>query len=202
MTSQAQTSRRARANARLMARPKPCAAPVTMTVLPLKSSHARSVGVVAASSVQRLERLRALAALDVVDQLDEPRGERRRARRPRAPSVDDDAELRVDFRRPLSHREIAPDAAVCLRRRRLWATSASSERVGGAGAARSAGRPSDRSRRMPPASRRAPSRPRESLAPARCRGRDTAGSRARRRSTRSVSAVANSIAPYASLPHR
>ena len=50
---------------------EPCAAPVTMTVLPLNSNavirgHCRQ-------RVERLERLLAHAALDVVDELDEPR---------------------------------------------------------------------------------------------------------------------------------
>ena len=65
--------------------------------------------------VQRLERLRAGAALDVMDQLDEARGQRRRhAGFPR--ELHHDAELRIDFGRPLAHGEVAPDAAVRLGR--------------------------------------------------------------------------------------
>ena len=63
-----------------MARPKPCAAPVTIAVWPEKStvhdvwSRASS----GAQGVERRERLGPDPALDLVDQLDQPGGERRR----------------------------------------------------------------------------------------------------------------------------
>ena len=103
------------ANARLMARPNPCAAPVTMTVLPVKVEvhgwSARAGG--RRERVERLERLRPRAALDLVDQLDQPRGERRGDAGLGA-ERHHDAELGVHLGGPLAHREIAPDAAVRL----------------------------------------------------------------------------------------
>ena len=109
--------RHARRTPRLMARPNPCAAPVTMAVLPLKSrfmgwSRRRRGG---GQRVECVERLRPRAALDLVNQRHEARGERRR-HAGLGPERDDDAELRVDFGGPLPHGEIAPDAAVRLGR--------------------------------------------------------------------------------------
>src|SRR5512146_3441362 len=113
-TSQAHTRAPRCVKARLMARPMPCAAPVTMTVLASKVRFIRGRDSLSRRErLQCLERLRPLAVLDVVNQLDQTRQERRGYVR-FAAERDDDAELRIDFRAPFSHREVAPDATVRL----------------------------------------------------------------------------------------
>src|SRR5512143_142127 len=114
--SQAQTLAPRWANARLMARPKPCAAPVTMAVLPSNAMFIRhGGGARRGEQVQRVERLRADAVLDVVNELDQALCERRR-HAGLAPEGRDDSELRVDFRAPLADGQIAPDSAMRLGR--------------------------------------------------------------------------------------
>ena len=156
ITSQAQTCAPRSANARLMARPKPCAAPVTMTVLPVKVMFmdAPCVRAVAASVIECVERLRPLAALDLVNQLDQPRGERRRHA-----GLGAERDRRCRVAHPLRWAACAPRDRARRRcatlptgdcARRAHRASAPPHR-----AARSGGTPTDRSRRRPPGGRRA-----------------------------------------------
>src|SRR5690349_11623956 len=65
--------------------------------------------------LERIKRLRADAPLDVVHELDEPLREwRRHANLTR--EGHDDAKLRIDLRRTLADRQVAPDPAVRFRR--------------------------------------------------------------------------------------
>ena len=172
-TSQAHTTAPRPANARLMARPKPCAAPVTMAVLPLKSRFMRrpSGTVHASAAGQRLEvveRQRTLAALDLVNQRHQARGERRRhagRRRPASPRC-------RAARRPRSAACAPPGRARC--RCASWPTGGCARPARRATRrprppAPSADRPRDRSRRTPRAAPTGRRRRRGSRAPARCR---------------------------------
>ena len=63
--------------------------------------------------IERFERLFALALLDFVNECDKSRSDGRRHTGLRAKRYHD-SQLRIDFGWTFAHRQVAPDAAVCL----------------------------------------------------------------------------------------